>query len=251
MTDTNYVQQYENLLANPGTVDPAQLTGGTAQQGMQNFFNTPQYQLLFGNNGGNPISTDPTQRFQQDPGYAFNLNQALNAVNAKSAAGGLLESGTGEQNLLSTAQGMQNQEYQTWLGQQNGLFTGYQNQLSALAQFGAGQTQSQNQVSTGDLLAQLLLGANLSTGQGVSNANLGTGSNISSLLGNQGTLNAGAYLNTAGAQVGALLSAAGLGAQMSNSSAQNYNQAQSNQNNTNALKSFLGNGNQASGGGYY
>lgn len=232
MTPDQLTQYNQQITASPIT-----MTAGGAAQGVNNFqgtpafnliygpqtqsnfFQSPQAQLMYGSQAANQMSAqslagtyDPIQAFQNaDPSYQYQIDQAMRNVNNNSAARGLLESGQTQRDLLNTAQNMQNQQYQTWLGNQqnlygnyansvNNMFGTYQNQLAALTALGSQQTGSQNAFTAGQNQAQNIFAGNLATGQAIANANLSTGSNISSLLANQGVLNAGAILNTAAAQ---------------------------------------------------
>jgi len=216
---------------------PIQDTSGGAVLGAQNFVNTPEYSLLYGQqnaqNQSNALAGgtyNPTTAFQQDPAYQYNMDQALAQVNNGSAAKGLLESGQTQRDLQTTAQGIQNNTYQNWLGQQSNLFANYQNQLSNLTNMGSSTANNQATTanSNSNLLAQLLSGANLQTGSGISNANLSTGQNISTLLANLGNMLAGAQLNTGAAQSNNLFQGATLGTQINaNNNASNAQTASS------------------------
>lgn len=56
--------------------------------------------------------------FHTDPGYQFQVNQALDAVNARSAARGMLRSGSAVQGLQTQAQGLADQSYGNWFSRQ-------------------------------------------------------------------------------------------------------------------------------------
>jgi hypothetical protein len=62
--------------------------------------------------GGN---ANATGAFQAGPGYQFALDQGLDAVNRRRAAGGMFDSGNADIDTLKFAQGLGNQEYQNWL----------------------------------------------------------------------------------------------------------------------------------------
>ncbi len=214
MPDTNTTQslldQYTTSLNNVNASNTAPINMVTANTGnylQDQFFQTPGYQLLYGQNAN---SLDPQQRFQQDPGYQFQLNQGLNQLYAQGASKGLLDSGSTLQNALQYSQGYANQAYNGWLSGQSGVFNNYQNQLAGLVQSGTANNGANAALQTGQAIA----GNNTNLAAQSANANLATGQNISSLLNNQGSLGASSYLNTAAAQSNNLLNNASLQAQI-------------------------------------
>lgn len=211
-TTTNYIQQLIDAVNQGGTGQPAQQAADPSA-GLQSFFNTPMYQVLYGQNAN---QADPTQRFQADPGFQFNQEQTAKQMQQLGASKGLLESGNMQVELQKQLQGNQNQQYQTWLGQQGNLYNSYQDRLNGLSQFGSTQTGGQQSYDQGNILGQLLGGYNQQTGQGIAAGNLSTGENISSILGNQGVYNANAYLNTGAAQAQTLMSLLGMNMQAQN-----------------------------------
>jgi len=239
--DASQLQQYQTLMSNPATTTPQ--TSGVSSAGMVNFFNSPIYGMLYGQQGATSNATaaqngtyNPVTAFQNsDPSYQYQINQALENVNNMGAAKGLLESTNTQNNLLNTSQNLQNQQYQNWLGQQNSLFSNYQNQLYGLANQGAVNTQATSSNSANQNLASLLAQLTSSTGSQLSSNSQNTGQTISQILANQGVLNANAYL--------------GLGAGLSNNifqgntftaqtQAQQSAQAAQNASNRNNLQSF-------------
>lgn len=241
----NY-NKYQDFIKSTG-YDPNYQTnaqqGGTGQQGagsnqgLSNFLNSPQYQALFGNAASQQHSQtgqyDPTQAFQQDPGTKFAIDQAMKTLNQQAASKGLLSSGSLQQQLLTTAQGIQNQKYQEYQNQLAGTFNQYQNQLAGYTTLGSQLTGANTAASLysnlGNNLGQMAFG----TGQQIGNANLNVYENIASLLANQGSLGASAYLNTGGAQANGLLNIAGMAAQQQGannaSAAQSYSSQLANQ----------------------
>ncbi len=208
MADNQTVTDYGNFLQNPGQLNPINLMQADPQSVLTNrFFQLPQYQLLYGNG---PQDLDPAKRFKFDPGYQFAMEQGMKQLQQQGAARGLLESGPMQQELLKYSQGLADQNYQRWLGQQAGLFSDYQNRLGQMTSMGNSNTGSQNAFNLGSLLSQLTS----QTGLAGANAALGTGSNISSLFGNQGVFGGSSYLNTAAAQANNLLQGAALQAQI-------------------------------------
>jgi hypothetical protein len=109
--------------------------------------------------------------FNQGPGFQFALDQANQNVLRNNAATGGLASGGTLQALSDRAQGMQNQEYQTWLdnlfrGSGQGLL-GAQGQSQALQNLGQqiGQTGAQKaDVHTGAAGALATNASNLGAG---------------------------------------------------------------------------------------
>ncbi len=221
MADTaSLIQQYLNAInnsQNPNNINMVQADPGNYLQ--NNFFQLPAYQLLYGQNAN---SLDPTMRFMQDPGYQYNQEETAKQLQRSYAGKGLLDSGSMLRALSSQIQGQQNQGYQQWLGQQNGLMSDYQNRMAQLATKGSQNTGSQNALANGNQLANISsnTGSNLANiGVQGANANLATGSNISSLFGNQGTFGANAMLSTAAAQANNLMQGAALQTQIDSANA--------------------------------
>lgn len=218
-----FLQNTENQDLNPINLIKADPTSVITNR----FFQLPQYQLLYGAPGtldanGAPIpepSLDPMQRFKQDPGYQFQLEQGMRQLQQLGAAKGLLESGPMQQELLKYSQGLADQSYQRWLGQQQGLFQDYQNRLQGLTGMGAANTGNQNAFNLGNALSNMF-----GTGAG---AALQTGSNISSLFGNQGVFGGSAFMNTAAAQANNLMQGAALQAQIQAANQASQGQAMS------------------------
>lgn len=236
-TTQDLISQYMSALQNPqGSAQPLDMvTANTGNYLQDQYFQTPSYQLLYGQNAN---SLDPQQRFQQDPGYQFQLNQGLNQLYAQGASKGLLDSGNTLQNALQYSQGYANQAYNQWLSGQGANFNTYQNQLAGLVQSGTQNNGAQNAMTAGTTTAGLNAGL---AGQQAS-ANLQTGSNISSILSNQGSLGASSYLNTAAAQSNNLLNNASLQAQIDSRNAASQAGSMS------SLGSLFGNFGKSGGG---
>lgn len=215
----------------------------TGQAGLDPFFNTPMYQLMYGTNAN---QVDPTQRFKFDPGYQFSQDEAAKQLQQLGAAHGLLESGPMQIALQTQLQGNADQNYQRWLTQQGGLYNNYQQQLSGLTQFGAQNSGAAETSQMGNILGPLLAQMDLTTGQGVAGGNLSTGENISSLLNNLGITQANLYSNTGAAKANALMQAFGMNAQMQNNAQASNAQQQSSQ--LQGLGSLFGAGMLNSGG---
>lgn len=165
---------------------------------IKEFFNTPNYKLLFGNQN----QLDPNERFnfEQSPGYQFQMDEGMRNLQRNYAARGLLESGPVMKELLKYSQGLASQDYNraydTWVGRQQSLFNNYQNQLLGLSNMGAqfsgapeafnlGSTNSQYAYNTGPLLANL--------GQQY-------GQNTGSIYANEGPFYSNLFMNTAAAK---------------------------------------------------
>lgn len=61
------------------------------------------------------------QAFQAGPGYQFALDQGLQALNRRRAAGGMLNSGNADADSMRYATGLANQEYGNWLSRLDSL----------------------------------------------------------------------------------------------------------------------------------
>jgi hypothetical protein len=79
-----------------------------------------QYGQMMNNPGG--VMNKIGSGFQQSPGYQFQVNQALNAANRASAAGGMLGSPQEQQNIAGTVNGMANQDYYNYLNHGMALY---------------------------------------------------------------------------------------------------------------------------------
>ncbi|SRR6266404_3418051 len=106
-------------------------------------------------------------KFQQDPGYQFQLQQGLNTLTNKASLGGGLNSNN-LKGLLGFSQGLANQDYQQALGnyiQQYGIGNQARqqnfNNLEVLSQGGLGAGLQQGQISAGvgNQIGQNIIGA--------------------------------------------------------------------------------------------
>jgi len=141
-------------------------------------------------------NTRATGAFQAGPGYQFAMDQGLDAVNRRRAAGGMYDSGNADIDTLKFAQGLGNQEYQNWLknlqasGQTGvgltgqaaqGQAGGYTNLANLSQKYAGDQTgvignQLSSNVNSSNLQAQgEASGAKNLLGAGLSLASLGTG----------------------------------------------------------------------------
>jgi hypothetical protein len=215
MNEQNLLDQLIAAINDPN-VQEQFVNAPTGQAGLDPFFNTPMYQLLYGTNAN---QVDPAQRFKADPGYDFAQEQAFKQMQTYGAAKGLLESGPLQVELQKQAQGMADQNYQRWLGQQRDLYGSYQQQLMGLVNAGMANNGAGAELQAGMALGPLLGGYDMATGGGISANNMSMGQIIATLLGNQGSLGASAYLNTAAALANSNMNTYGMGAQIANNNA--------------------------------
>jgi hypothetical protein len=96
---------------------------------------TDMYLNSLGLNGaaGNTAATDA---FQAGPGYQFQMNQGLDAINRQRAAAGMLGSGNAGIDAMTYGQGLANQAYGGWQSNLSGLNN---NALTATAGAATGQ----------------------------------------------------------------------------------------------------------------
>lgn len=181
---------YQSPTGGGGSMAPGgtlQMQQANPQAALQQYMNTPGYQLL-GNN--------QAQQFQASPGYQYAVDQALSQVGQNASARGLLGSGAMLRGMTDRAQGMASQEYGNWWNRQNQLYGDYQNRLAGLAGGPTGATEA-NQLGMNQ--AQL---------------SAGMGTNLGSLFGNQGSTGMGGIINTGAAQANAMTQAGNQQAQI-------------------------------------
>jgi hypothetical protein len=96
---------------------------------------TDLYLDALGTNGaaGNARATGA---FQAGPGYQFSLDQGLNALNRRRAAGGMLDSGNADLDAIRFGTGLADQTYGDWLSRLGGLVNP---ELSATSGAASGQ----------------------------------------------------------------------------------------------------------------
>ncbi len=173
-----------------------------AQQGLQNFYASPEYQALYGGSPSEMTTQSVEQRFQNDPGYQFQLQQGLQAVQNKSIANGQGYSPAMAQALAGYTTGLASQHFDTYRSGLANTFTQYQNQLQNLSGMGAtasgagaalAQQTSQgiNQNQTG--LAAGQANVNQATAQGLSANAMNAATGQSALTQNTGSSIANAY----------------------------------------------------------
>jgi hypothetical protein len=110
-----------------------------------------QYDMLTNNPGA--MMNQMGQNFQQSPGYNFQLNQGMNAINHAAAAGGTLGTPMEQQNAANMAGGFANQDYYNWLNHSMNMYgAGLQGQ-QGMAQMGlqAGDDMSNALMSQANL----------------------------------------------------------------------------------------------------
>lgn len=159
-----------------------------AQNGLQQYYNTPGYQLTNGQGAVN--------QFQTSPGYQFAVNEALRQVQGQGASRGLLDSGAVMRAMTDRASGMANQEWNNWANRQQQMYGDYQNRLAGLAGGSVGQDQAYG------------------LGQGLAQSAANTGNNVGSLLANQGNSLFGGIVGAGGAQAQNITQAGNMQAQI-------------------------------------
>ena len=156
------------------------LTQGYAQNGP--LYNAMIQNGTAANNKATQMATNGfgLSNFQQDPGYAFNMQQGLNAINnSQSVRGGAL-SGGAQKAMSGYAQQNASNEYQNAYNR----FASQQGQLSSLGNQGLSATSGLAQLGS-NYSAQM---ANLQTGMGNSQASetLGKAGAFASAFGSSG-----------------------------------------------------------------
>ena len=122
---------------------------------------------------------DPTQALQATPGYQFQMNQGVNALDRSAASRGMLMSGPQSQALTQYGQGLANNTY----GQ-------YMDRLMGVSQQGlqAGQFGGQASMQAGQQMGQDYLMGGQALGQGIMNAYQGQQQGQQNLMGGLGSL---------------------------------------------------------------
>lgn len=208
-TASTALNNYQQTQQNPGQLQAIDMMQADPTSMLQNiFYQLPAYQLLYGPNAN---QSNPVDRFKQDPGYQYAQDEAARQMQRNGARNGLLDSGSMQRSLAAQSQGIADQGYQRFLGQQQGIFSDYQNRLASLAQMGAANTGNQNQLATA--------GAQNANYTNAGQYNLATGENLSTLFANQGSFGANAMMNTAAAQSNNMLQGAALQTQIDSSNA--------------------------------
>jgi hypothetical protein len=147
----NYLNQVPGQLQQ--TLGPYNQFGKNAGNQLQN-----QLGQLLNNPGA--LLQQFGQGYQQSPGYQFNVNQALGAANRAAAAGGMAGSPQEQAQLASTVSGLANQDYQQYLNNILGLYSGGLNVGENMLGVGAGAANQLAQGLQSNLTNQAQLGVN-------------------------------------------------------------------------------------------
>ena len=243
--DPTELQQYMTLMqqysSDPSSLPAVQYQTESPQAGVQAFQNTPAYQLAYGTNA---TSSNPAVNFANDPGVQLSIQQGMQPLMNNYAARGLGQSGAAASAL---GQYMYN-NYNSYTGGQNTMFNNYQTQLGQLASLGSSTASNlgSQAATAGSTIGTGTSANDINTVSQAATATQNTGSNIAGLLGNQGVLDASAYLNTGAAQANNLFNGASLQSQInsSNQASNNATQnsmlnAQGSQNQVNTLKGSI------------
>lgn len=232
---TNFAQQ---LMANPSMLNgatynagtPANTGGAAAQMGtslagapaaaassqgaLDEYFNSPEYQLIFGAPSAGQLAgtSTPQQNFEQSPSYQFQLAQGLNSVTNSAAASGLLNSTSLANGIDTYAQGFAGEQFNNYLTNLQGNFSSYQGQLANAA--GAGQTAANNATNvmtgTGNAASGVAGTAAASEGNtiaqsGTNQANSTIAAGNAAATGTVGAANANTAASNSAASLGGLL----------------------------------------------
>ena len=155
---------------------------------------TQMYMNSLGLNGaqGNAAATSA---FQTAPGYDFQMQQGLDAINRARANAGMLNSGNTSIDAMTYGQGLANQAYSGWQSQLQGLINP---QLSALGTAAAGQAGADTNMATAygtNAAANTALQGTVAAGQA------GTNTALAQNQANLGNSLAGLYSGNAANQV--------------------------------------------------
>lgn len=135
--------------------DPYVQGGGKAQNQVYN---------LLGLNG-QPQQSEAFGQFQSDPGYQYQLDQGINAVDRSAAARGMTNSGATLKALQKTGQGLADQSYNSYLQRLMGL--GQQGQSATAQQVGTVGTGLTGQLNADTQSANMMYGAANTIPQGI------------------------------------------------------------------------------------
>lgn len=170
---SQYYNQIPGMLNN--TYNPYIHAGMGALPGMQQYENRGnvagnnlmnQYSQMTNNPGG--LVNKLGASFHQSPGYAFQVQQSLNAANRAAAAGGMAGSPEEQQNIATTTNQLANQDYYNYLNH-------------ATQMYGAGIQGMQGTERLGANMVQDLYGAG-------ANASNNLAQNLGSAYMNQGNM---------------------------------------------------------------
>jgi hypothetical protein len=171
----NKAQSYLNQI--PGTITPyyqPYINAGTQDLGSLQ----QQLQMLINNPGG--MMNKMGAGYQQSPGYQFNVEQATNAANQASAAGGMVGSPQEQQQLATTVTGLANQDYYNYLDHILNMYGMGMKGLGGVAKGGYMASNELAQSLANNLMSQagLAYSGAANTNQAIGNALGFGGSNI-------------------------------------------------------------------------
>lgn len=152
-----------------------------------------------GVNGADAANTARSS-FSASPAYDFNLDQGLEAINRRRAAGGMLASGNADRDAQTYGAGLASQEYDKWLNNLLGFTSPELAATSGAASGMAGvDTNAANLVNTSGINK-----ANVESQKGAMLADLASryGSNVAGNYTGEGTTLANLTTGAAGAKVG-------------------------------------------------
>jgi hypothetical protein len=131
---------------------------------------------------GSQGSAQAMQAFQNaNPGYQFQLNQGLNAVNARAAANGMSNSGNTQLALQNFGQGLANTTYNQWQSQLQPYLQAQNSATGGVANVDTGQANAL--AGQNDIAANINYGADTSIGNANANAALGNLTGAANLWG--------------------------------------------------------------------
>lgn len=133
---------------------------------------------------GTQGQNDARSAFSAGPGYEFNRDQGLEAINRRRAAGGMLDSGNADRDAQTYGAGLASQEYDKWLNNLLGFTNPELSATSGAATGVAGLGRDQASLANTTGVAQ----AGLANQRGTMLAQLGErfGSNAGNLAVNEG-----------------------------------------------------------------
>lgn len=113
--------------------------------------------------------------FMNSPAYQFNLQQGLDAINRRRAAGGMLDSGNADRDAQKFGAGLASNEYNNWLSSLLGFTNPELTAAGGAANIARSQAQTEG--TRGDMLAQLAQ----RYGQNVQQNDVGLGAGLAGL----------------------------------------------------------------------
>jgi hypothetical protein len=140
----------------------------------------PILQQQFGNLLNNPTSVMSMigNKFQQSPGYQWQMDQGLNAIDRAAAAGGMAGSPMHQQKAATMASNLANQDYYNFMDRGTNMFNQGLSGYSGLGQMGLQASDSLSSKLMDALMSKALLQF-----QGTNAANQAQGGGIGSIIG--------------------------------------------------------------------